>query len=130
MVCNTSCGGSIGHFSSVTINLTATIIPFHNSRRQFAPFQAIEHYQRTVLRPDQFAGHLFPQKLQQLHTQQGLTERTLSQALGVSRAYIYNLEAHCVQPSPDVLALLAKQFAVTASALLDDAVAVEDFAAS
>lgn len=83
-----------------------------------------ERYQRLAIGPDQLAARRFPAKLHWLREQNNLSERALAEALGVSRSYIYNLEAERLRPSPDILARIATHFALPVAALLDDGIAM------
>lgn len=85
-----------------------------------------ERYQRPTIRTEQLTAQSFPTKLRWLREQNNLSERSLAEALGVSRSYIYNLEAERLRPSPDFLARIATRFALPVAALLDDSVDMHD----
>jgi transcriptional regulator with XRE-family HTH domain len=84
----------------------------------------LDLHARPGTRLEHLIGERFPVKLRRLREQRQLSERALADALGVTRAHIYNLESGRKQISPDLLVRIVEYWQISASSLLDDTIDV------
>jgi transcriptional regulator with XRE-family HTH domain len=86
------------------------------------PVENLGLHARPGTRLEHLAAERLPVKLRHLREQHQLSERELGDALGVTRAHIYNLEAGRKQISPDLLVRIVDYMQISASSLLDDTI--------
>ena len=65
------------------------------------------------------------EKLRALRTQHSLTSRQLGESLGVSNAYIIQIENGQRRPSIDVVAAMSRYFGVSSDVLIKDELELE-----